>query len=336
MTELPTIDLRPFIDDPNSAAAQRVAVSLRDACHSPGFCYIRGHGVAEHLDTELLDVARQFFTLPEAQRHALAIGNSPHFRGYTLLGDERTKGISDWRDQLDVGPEESAPELMPDDPPWLNLRGPNQWPESLPEMRSATLAWMAAMEPVGLTVMRALAVGLGQSIDAFDDAMLPRGDVHVKIIRYPAQIPGQDTGQGVGMHHDSGVLTFILQDDTGGLEVQTDTGIVPAINKPGCYVMNLGEMLQAATNGYLRATPHRVVSPSAGRARVSIAFFAHPRLESRFEPIELPDELAALSRGAENPDPDDPVFSTFGANCLKIRLRAHPDVAQRFYSGSSA
>jgi isopenicillin N synthase-like dioxygenase len=216
------------------------------------------------------------------------------------------------------------------------LRGPNQWPESLPEMRTTTLAWMAAIEPVGLTVMRALAVGLGQSLDAFDDAMLPHGDVHVKIIRYPTQIPGQDTGQGVGMHHDSGVLTFILQDDTGGLEVQTDAGIVPAINKPGCYVMNLGEMLQSATNGYLRATPHRVVSPSTGQARISIAFFAHPRLESRFEPIELPAELAALARGAENPDPDDPVFSTFGANCLKIRLRAHPDVAQRFYSEGSA
>jgi isopenicillin N synthase-like dioxygenase len=100
--------------------------------------------------------------------------------------------------------------------------------------------------------------------------------------------------------------------------------------------MNLGEMLQSATNGYLRATPHRVVSPSTGQARISIAFFAHPRLESRFEPIELPAELAALARGAENPDPDDPVFSTFGANCLKIRLRAHPDVAQRFYSEGSA
>lgn len=333
MTQLPTISLRPFLDDPTSAAALTVAQSLREACHSPGFCYIEGHSVAERLDIELLDAARRFFDLPENERHALAIGNSPHFRGYTLLGDERTKGISDWREQLDVGPEEPAPALEADDPPWLNLRGPNQWPTSLPELREATLAWMAAMEPVGVTVMRALALGLGQPIDTFDQAMLPRGDVHVKIIRYPPQIPDQDTGQGVGMHHDSGVLTFILQDDTGGLEVQTDNGIIEASNKPGCYVMNLGEMLQAATNGYLRATPHRVLSPPPGSARLSIAFFAHPRLEASFEPIALPAELAAKSRGAQNPDPDDPVFSTFGENCLKIRLRAHPDVAQRFYQG---
>lgn len=336
MTELPTIDLRPFLDDPDSSTARKVANELREVCHSPGFCYLRGHGVAERLDTQLLQTAQQFFELPQEQRHALAIGNSPHFRGYTLLGDERTKGISDWREQLDVGPEDPETRLGPNDPPWLNLRGPNQWPAALPQLREATLGWMAEMEKLGVAVMRALALGLGQPIDRFDDAMLPHGDVHVKIIRYPAQIPGQDTGQGVGMHHDSGVLTFILQDDVGGLEVQTEQGIVAAPHKPGCYVMNLGEMLQAATNGYLRATPHRVVSPPTGKARLSIAFFAHPRLEARFEPIELPPQLAALSRGAQNPDADDPVFSTFGANCLKIRLRAHPDVAQKFYQGSQS
>lgn len=329
---LPTIDIRPFLDAPDSAEGRATAYALRDACHCPGFCYIRGHDVPGRLDAELLQAARRFFELPEHERHALAIGNSRHFRGYTLLGDERTKGISDWREQLDVGPEEPAPVPGAGDPPWLNLRGPNQWPASLPQLREATLGWMAAMEPLGVAVMRAIAVGLKLPMDTFDAAMLPRGDVHTKIIRYPAQIPGKDTGQGVGMHHDSGVLTFILQDGTGGLEVQTNDGIVAAGYEPGCYVMNLGEMLQAATNGYLRATPHRVVSPPAGKARISIAFFAHPRLEARFEPIALAPEFAAAARGADNPDPDDPVFATFGENCLKIRLRAHPDVAARFYS----
>jgi len=331
VSQLPTIDLRPFLEDPLSARARAVAIALREACHDPGFCYVSGHGVPEALDAKLLASAQRFFALPQSERHALAIGNSPHFRGYTLLGDERTKGISDWREQLDVGPEEPAANPGPGEPAWLNLRGPNQWPASLPQLREATLAWMAAMQPLGLTVMRALAVGLGQALDAFDSAMLPRGDVHVKIIRYPAQRLGHDTGQGVGLHHDSGVLTFILQDDTGGLEVLTNDGLVPASNVQGCYVMNLGEMLQAATSGYLRATPHRVVSPPAGRARISVAFFAHPRLESRFEPIALPAELAKAARGAQNPDPSDPVFSTFGENCLKIRLRAHPDVAEKFY-----
>ncbi len=222
--------------------------------------------------------------------------------------------------------------MSPGAPAWLRLRGPNQWPASLPSLRPAVLAWMDEMKDVALHVLRALALGLGQAIDHFDGVMLPRGDPHLKVIRYPAQLPDADTGQGVGMHHDSGLVSFILQDDVGGLEVQTDDGILEAARKPGTYVMNLGEMLQAATDGYLRATKHRVESPRSGQERISIAYFAHPRLDSVFEPIALPPSLADSATGGQNADPADPIFRTFGENYLKIRLRAHPDVAAAHYA----
>ena len=60
----------------------------------------------------------------------------------------------------------------------------------------------------------------------------------------------------------------MLQDDVGGLQVQRDGALVDATPVPGSYVMNLGEMLQAATSGYLRATPHRVQSPPPNRERI--------------------------------------------------------------------
>ena len=188
------------------------------------------------------------------------------------------------------------------------------------------------MERVALAVMRGLAVGLGQSCEYFDGVLLPRGDTHLKIIRYPPQRLGMDTGQGVGMHHDSGLLSFILQNDVPGLQVLTTDGLIDARHKPGTYVMNLGEMMQAATAGYLSATKHRVESPPVGIERISIAYFANPRLDCVFEPILLPESLAVLARGGQNPDPDDPIFATFGDNYLKIRLRAHPDVARAHYS----
>jgi isopenicillin N synthase-like dioxygenase len=96
--------------------------------------------------------------------------------------------------------------------------------------------------------------------------------------------------------------------------------------------MNLGEMLQAATNGYLRATKHRVQSPPSGRERLSVAYFFHPRLDAVFAPIALPAELAAQTRGSQNADPNDPIFATFGDNYLKIRLRSHRDVAMAHYA----
>ena len=51
---------------------------------------------------------------------------------------------------------------------------------------------------------------------------------------------------------------------------------------------------------------------------------------------ELPPELAAHAHGGQNQDPSDPVFATFGDNYLKIRLRAHRDVALAHYADLEA
>ena len=152
-----------------------------ETCHGPGFCYLVGHGVPPELDAAVMRAAGEFFALPEAEKRALAIANSPHFRGYTVLGGERTKGVSDWREQLDVGPEEPAAVVTRADPPWRRLRGPNQWPASLPAMQPIVLDWMRAMDRVGLAVLRALALGLGQPLEHFDGVVLPRGDPHLNI-----------------------------------------------------------------------------------------------------------------------------------------------------------
>ena len=328
---LPILDMSGFRADPASLAGRQFVEDLREACHGPGFVYLRGHGVDDRLMESAMLHARKFFALPAEDREALAIGTSAAFRGYTIIGDERTKGRTDWREQLDIGPEQEAPTMEPGDPEWRKLRGPNQWPHRLPEMKPATLEWSAAMEQVGICAMRALALGLGQPIDFFDDGYLPESDFHVKIIRYPPQRESADTGQGVGLHHDSGLLTFIHQDELGGLQVELDGQLVEVPLVPGALVMNLGEMLQSATGGYLRATAHRVDSPPPGKERISLAYFFNPRFETVFEPIPLPPELIAEAPGGENEWANDPIHSVFGDNNLKIRLRSHPDVARNHY-----
>ncbi|MEM9201748.1 MAG: 2-oxoglutarate and iron-dependent oxygenase domain-containing protein [Actinomycetota bacterium] len=329
MTELPVLDLTAFRDDPSSPASEAFISSLVRAAHDIGFVYLTGHGIAPELDAAMFSTAQAFFALPAADRRALAIENSAAFRGYTILGDEVTNGQADWREQIDLGPEQDAPALRPGDPAWLRLRGPNQWPASLPSMAPTVLEWMAAMEAVGLAALRALACGLGLAIDHWDAGFVPESDVHLKIIHYPAPAAAAATQQGVGLHSDTGLLTFILQDDTGGLQVQIGDRMVDATPIPGAYLMNLGEMLETATDGYLKATPHRVVSPPAGSDRLSIAYFFNPRFELPFERIELPARLAADAPGANH---DGVGLKVFGENNLKTRLRSHPDVARRHYA----
>ena len=60
---------------------------------------------------------------------------------------------------------------------------------------------------------------------------------------------------------------------------------------------------------------------------VSIPFFLNPALAARLPQLELPPELAARARGVSQ-DERNVLHATFGANMLKARLRAHPDVAE--------
>jgi isopenicillin N synthase-like dioxygenase len=301
-------------------------------CHDSGFFYLTGHGVDPALDELVHTVARDFFGLPEADRLAIANVNSPQFRGYTPVGHEYTNGRSDRRDQLDVGHELPTPRLGPDDPAWLRLRGPNLWPEALPELRTAITEWMTAMEGVGRMVLHALARALGQRVDRFDAMVTPRPEVLVKVIRYPAADDANDD-QGVGEHRDTGLLTFVHQDDATGLQVRLGDRFVDVPRVPGAYVVNLGEMMQLLTHGYFAATVHRVVSPaSGGRERVSVAYFFNPKLEATLAPVTLPSELAALAPGGASSDPANPILANYGENSLKVRLRAHPDVARRHHA----
>ena len=87
-------------------------------------------------------------------------------------------------------------------------------------------------------------------------------------------------------------------------------------------------MLELATDGYLKATLHRVESPPLGTDRISIPFFFNPALDAVMPRLELAPELRAAARGL-SPDPTtSPILSTYGDNALRYRLRAHPNVAE--------
>jgi len=326
-TALPVIDISRF----RGPGREAFLADLREAAHEVGFFYVIGHSVPAQLQQGMLETAREFFTLPEPARLEIENVNSPQFRGYTRTGTEHTKGVPDWREQIDIGPERAALDLGPGDPPYLRLIGPNQWPSALPELRPTALSWQAEALRVSREVLRALAAALGQEEGYFDGWFDEEAVVNFKIIHYPGR-PAPDAEQGVGAHKDYGYLALLQQDEIGGLQVRGPAGEwIDAAPLPGAFVFNIGEMLEIATGGYLKATEHRVVSPAAGVDRYSIPFFLGPRLDAVVEPLALPPDLAAQARGVTQ-DPDNPLLAAFGENTLIGWLRSHPRVAARWWS----
>ncbi len=81
-------------------------------------------------------------------------------------GWERTRGLADWREQLDIGVERATIAQGPGVPAWTRLQGPNQWPAALPDLKPALLAWQAKATDVAIRLLKAFAedegVGLGK------------------------------------------------------------------------------------------------------------------------------------------------------------------------------
>ncbi|GAA2072539.1 isopenicillin N synthase family dioxygenase [Microbacterium hatanonis] len=319
---LPVLDLSLLDQGPDAAA--RFRDELRAATHDVGFFYLVGTGVTPELEARLNRVAREFFELPDADKLAIENVKSPHFRGYTRVGGERTQGKVDWREQIDVGPERAAIETP--GPDYERLTGPNLWPAAQPELREVVSEWHDRLTGIARKLLRAWALALGADEEYFDRHF---GDPStlIKIVRYPGK-EDPTPQQGVGAHKDSGVLTLLwVEPGKGGLQVQRDGQWVDAPPVPGSFVVNIGELLEYATQGYLIATNHRVISPRYPDDRISVPFFFNPALDARLPIIELPAELAAAARGVTE-DPTNPIHATYGENALKSRLRAHPDVAE--------
>jgi isopenicillin N synthase-like dioxygenase len=328
VTAIPVLDFGEL--DAGIERAERFVAELGSAVHEVGFFQLVGHGVDGALAERAEELAARFFALPDADRFEIDNVKSPQFRGYTRFGHEHTNGQVDLRDQIDIGRELPVPDVGDGDPQWLRLRGPNLWPSALPDLRPTMTALMEALEAVADRLLSALCLALGQPADRFAAAVTPP-EVLLKVIRYLTPAGAGAGEQGVGSHRDTGFLTFVLQRQPG-LQVERDGAFVDVPVLPGAFVVNIGEMLQLVTRGYLKATVHRVVSPPPGTQRVSLAYFFNPKLEATLTPIELPPDLAAEAPGGASVDPRNPILANYGDNSLKVRLRAHPDVAQRHHA----
>ena len=214
---------------------------------------------------------------------------------------------------------------------YWRLEGPNQWPAALPELQTVVTEWHDRLSELSLTLLRAWAESLGAEPGVFDSAFAENPSALIKIVRYPGK-SDPEPKQGVGAHKDGGVLTLLwVEPGKGGLQVEHQGEWIDAPPVPGAFVVNIGEMLEYATDGYLKATVHRVISPSIGDDRVSIPFFFNPALDARVPQLELPAELRTEAAGVTR-DPANPIFGLYGDNALKYRLRAHPDVAALHHS----
>ncbi|MED3724859.1 isopenicillin N synthase family dioxygenase [Priestia filamentosa] len=262
-SEIPMIDIEALVD---GSDPEGVARTIGKACEEVGFFSVKNHGVPQDLIDRMYQATQQFFELPAEVKERLHVANSGQtLRGYIPPYGENAdpKNTRDLKEAFDYGvhTEEVSP-----------FFGPNPMPEELPGFKEVCEEYHDAMMSLARKLVSAFAISLDLPADYFEK--LQRQPITIqRLLHYPSQANAAANEIGIGAHTDYGFLTILSQDSVGGLQVRNKEGEwISAPPVEGSFIINIGDLVQAMTNGRYSSTVHRVVNTS-GESRSSIAFF---------------------------------------------------------------
>jgi isopenicillin N synthase-like dioxygenase len=248
----------------DAAAMRALAADIGAAARETGFFSVVNHGISSDLVAALFAQSAAFFAQPLDVKARVGIEASPAYRGYARIGYEQFDEAHppDAKESFDVGPDQ------------------NLWPDGLPEFQTTLQRYYDTLLALTIDIHRPIALDLGLDehffAPAFDGAI-----AIARLLYYPPH-PGTFDGtlHGSAPHTDYGNITFLAQDDAGGLELQTREGAwIGIAPEPSAFVCNIGDCLMRWSNDVYVSNLHRVVNRS-GRARFSVAFFGDPAADA--------------------------------------------------------
>ncbi|PWY66020.1 Clavaminate synthase-like protein [Aspergillus heteromorphus CBS 117.55] len=282
---------------------------LHDVFTTTGFAYLANPPLSFSHD-EVFSMAREFFSLPPERKMALAKSsfraeNHNVYRGY--FPTQPMQDTDNLKEGFEIGPP-TAP-LTPATPSKILLSEPNVWPAGDFQSRRRLEQLYAELQTLASQLLSLLALSLGKPAGFFDDYLVDSLST-LRLLHYPvvSPAPRDDSDSGLGSspdvpsdvrlsctpHTDSGILTLLHQDPTGGLEVRNAAGRwIPAPYIPGSLVVNIGDLMATVSGGRFVATMHRVRAPAGPRdgiprrlGRISVPFFFEPGEACVVSPVD--------------------------------------------------
>ncbi|KAJ9153052.1 hypothetical protein P3X46_026541 [Hevea brasiliensis] len=248
---IPTIDLSGVDSDRRPAIVEQVS----HACRKLGFFQILNHGVPLEVMNRTIEAVKAFHELPtefKKQWYRREMGTGVTFLSNVDLYNAKA---ASWRDTLQVRLGPVPAEV-----------------EDIPEIcRNELLEWNQQATRVAEMLMELLCEGLGLNARRLKEMTFLEAKTLVG--QYYPHCPQPDLTFGITSHTDPVLLTVLLQDHIGGLEVKDGEGWVEVKPLPGALVINIGDILRILSNDEYKSVDHRMLANPSPDPRVSTAIF---------------------------------------------------------------
>ncbi|KAM0491521.1 hypothetical protein ACHAP8_010566 [Fusarium lateritium] len=350
-TSIPVLD---YSYSQSPATKPKFLSDLRSALVKVGFFQIINSPLPIQSQQDALRLSTQFFNLPTDEKVEIENINSKHFLGYGKINSESTAAQTDHNESILMGPD--LPALGPNEPIYLNLQGPNQWPKesSVPGFRQVFKTYYSEIQHFSAEFTALVAEAL-EMPKATLTTLLGQSTSDVSRLKATRYLPpfvnalAQDGSHGIGPHKDGSFMTYLLQSGKHNcLEVQNKSGDwIPVPPVSGALVVNIGRLLEIITQGVCVATTHRVVLRTEAflndegkplGPRVSIPFFqfVNPLLMLEELTVDVPAHIKALSPDKTVASDAETFYSGLFDNCIGDNvfvnhITTFPKVGEKWY-----
>ncbi|KAK8963172.1 Thebaine 6-O-demethylase [Platanthera guangdongensis] len=258
---------------------------LRRLCSEWGAFQVVNHGVPLRLLEEVKEAGLRFFCSPaEAKLQYACDSGSPATEGYGSRMLSKEESVLDWRDYFD---HHTLPE---------SRRNPSRWPDFPENYRDIIAEYSSNMKALAQRLLSMISESLNLPHSYIEDAV---GEVYQNItISYYSPCPQPELALGLQSHSDMGVISLLIQDDVGGLEVLKDGEWILAKPVSDAIIVILADQTEILTNGIYRSSVHRAIV-NARLPRLSVATFYDPAKTRKISPAPplITEQSPAKYRG---------------------------------------
>ncbi|KAJ4759786.1 hypothetical protein LUZ62_070161 [Rhynchospora pubera] len=262
--QVPIIDLGAIHKD--AGCYKQIVEELKQASDSWGFFQLVNHSVPKDLLDEVIQGVKEFHEGDKDVKEKLY--SRDRVKKVRFASNLRLLSAANWRDTLTCVFDGS---LDPSDIP--------------PVCRDAIMKYREAILQVAETLYELLSAALGLPSDHLRGMNCAK--TQLMVAHYYPPCPEPELTLGTSMHTDPSFVTFLLQDDLGGLQILHDGHWVNVAPIPGALVVNIGDLLQLVSNDKFKSIKHRVLASARG-PRISVATFLNPSFDEKklFGPIK--------------------------------------------------